>query len=111
MSDRFVRQIDPPPKDEVVTPKRMSDYAGTANIILVGDPGAGKSHLFDELATAAKTSLQRARAFLNTPPGTEGASLFIDALDERRAGRTDQATIDLIIQKLFAVKAARVRLA
>jgi tRNA U34 5-carboxymethylaminomethyl modifying GTPase MnmE/TrmE len=52
MSDRLVRQIDPRPNDEVVTPKRMSDYAVTANIVLVGDPGAGKSHLFNELAQA-----------------------------------------------------------
>ncbi len=111
MSDRFVRQIDPRPTDEVVKPKRMSDYVGTVNIVLVGDPGAGKSHLFDELAQAAKTTVQSARAFLNTPPRPAGATLFIDALDERRAGRTDQATIDLIVQKLFTVNAARVRLA
>jgi hypothetical protein len=111
MSDRFVRQIDPRPKDEVVTPKRMSEYAETANIVLVGDPGAGKSHLFDELSQAARTTVQSARAFLNTPPGSVGATLFIDALDERRAGRTDQATIDLIVQKLFTVTAKRVRLA
>jgi GTPase SAR1 family protein len=111
MSDRFVRQIDPRPNDEVVTPKRMSDYSGTANIVLVGDPGAGKSHLFNELAQAAKTNVQSARAFLNAPPGPAGATLFIDALDERRAGRSDQAVIDLIVQKLFTVNAARVRLA
>jgi hypothetical protein len=111
MSDRFVRQIDPLPKDEVVTPKRMSEYGETANIVLVGDPGAGKSHLFEELAQAAKTIVQSARAFLNTPPGSAGATLFIDALDERRAGRSDQATIDLIVQKLFTVNAKRVRLA
>ena len=111
MSDRFVRQIDPRLKDEVVTPKRMSDYTGTANIVLVGDPGAGKSHLFDELAKAAKTSVQSARAFLNTPPGLASGTLFIDALDERRAGRSDQATIDLIVQKLFTANASRVRLA
>jgi hypothetical protein len=111
MSDRFVRQIDPRPKDEVVTPKRMSDYTETANIVLVGDPGAGKSHLFDELAQVARTSVQSARAFLNTPPGGAGSTLFIDALDERRAGRSDQATIDLIVQKLFTVNASRVRLA
>lgn len=111
MSDRFVRQIDPRPNDEVVTPKRMSDYADTPNIVLVGDPGAGKSYLFDELAQAAKTKVQSARAFLNTPPGPAGAMLFIDELDERRAGRSDQATIDFIVQKLFTVNAARVRLA
>jgi hypothetical protein len=111
MSDRFVRQIDPLPKEEVVTPKRVSEYAETANIVLVGDPGAGKSHLFDELAQAAKTTAQSARDFLNTPPGPAGATLFIDALDERRAGRSDQATIDLIVQKLFTIDAKRVRLA
>ena len=111
MSDRFIRQIDPWPNDEVVTPKRISDYAGTANIVLLGDPGAGKSHLFDELAQAAKTSVLSARAFLNTPSGPAGATLFIDGMDERRAGRGDQATIDLIVQKLFTVNAARVRLA
>jgi len=111
MSDRFVRQIDPRPNDEVVTPKRISDYASTANIILVGDPGAGKSHLFEELAQAAKTNVQSARTFLNMPSGAAGATLFIDALDERRAGRSDQAVIDLIVQKLFSVNAARVRLA
>jgi hypothetical protein len=59
----------------------------------------------------AKTNVQSARAFLNTPPGAAGAVLFIDALDERRAGRSDQATIDLIVQKLFVVNAARVHLA
>jgi predicted ATPase len=51
----------------------MSDYAGTANIVLVGDPGAGKSHLFDELAQAAETTVQNARAFLNTQSGPAGA--------------------------------------
>jgi hypothetical protein len=110
MSDRFVRQIDPRPKNEAVAPKRISDYAGTANIVLVGDPGAGKSHLFEELAQAAKTTVLSARAFLNTPRPT-GEILFIDALDERRAGRTDQATIDLIVQKLFTMNAKHVRLA
>src|SRR5258708_22077575 len=111
MSDRFIRQIDPWPNDEVVTPKRISDYAGTANIVLLGDPGAGKSHLFDELAQAAKTSVLSARAFRNDQSGPAGARLFIDGMDERRAGRGDKATIDLIVQQLFTVNAARVRLA
>jgi len=87
------------------------DYAGTANVVLLGDPGAGKSHLFEEVAQAVKTNVLSARAFLNMPPGPAGAVLFIDGLDERRAGRSDQATIDLIVQKLFTVNAARVRLA
>ena len=59
----------------------MSEYGETSNIVLVGDPGAGKSHLFEELAQAAKTIVRSARAFLNMPPGSTGATLFIDALD------------------------------
>jgi hypothetical protein len=97
--------------DEVVTPRRMSFYAGTPNIVLVGDPGAGKSHLFEELAQTEKVAVQSARSFLNTPPAATDATLFIDALDERRAGRSDQATIDLIVQKLFLTNAKRVRVA
>lgn len=111
MSDRLVRQIDPRPNDEIVAAKRMSDYDRAPNIILIGDPGAGKSHLFDELALAAKTTVQRARAFLNTPTEFMGTTLFIDALDERRAGRTDQDTVDLIVKKLFEIRPERVRLA
>src|SRR4051794_20254665 len=111
MSDRFVRQLDPPPKDGGITPKRMSEYLVIPNIVLVGDPGAGKSHLFRELAQHASTSVLSARAFLNSPPGMSGGTVFIDALDERRAGRNDQTTIDLIVQKLFEAKAKHVRLA
>ncbi len=105
MSDRFVCQIDPRPKAEVVTPKRISDYAGTANVVLLGDPGAGKSHLFEELAQAVMTNVLSARAFLNMPPGPAGAVLFIDGLDERRAGRSDQATIDLIVLRACGLRA------
>src|SRR4051794_14515369 len=111
MSDRLVRQIDPRPSDEVVVSKRMSEYAGTANIVVVGDPGAGKSHLFGELAATERTSVLSARSFLNSPLGPPGATLFIDALDEKRAGRSDQTTIDQIVQRLFAARATRVRLA
>lgn len=36
---------------------------------------------------------------------------FIDALDEKRSGRSDQVTIDLLVQKLFRDKPQAVRLA
>ena len=111
MFDRYVRQIDPHPNDENPTRKRITDFEASPNIVLVGDPGAGKSYVFDALAKASNSKLQSARDFLNTPAVPTQKTLFIDALDEKRAGRSDQATIDQIVQKLFLVNAPRVRLA
>jgi predicted NACHT family NTPase len=43
-------------------------------------------------------------------PMFTGETLFIDALDEKRAGRRDQDTVDAMLEKLFAVRAAKVRI-
>jgi len=51
------------------------------------------------------------REFLNNPTIAAGTTLFIDALDEKRAGRGDQQTIDLVVQKLFQLTPPKVRIA
>jgi predicted NACHT family NTPase len=111
MIDRNVRQISPCPKggkEQHALP--FSTFAETANIVLLGDPGAGKSHLFRESAAAYGGRYVTARAFLNIPTFPPDAVLFIDGLDERRAGRGDRGTVDTIVQKLFAAAPARVRI-
>jgi predicted NACHT family NTPase len=110
---RTVRKIsisaDPP---EDASPRPFSVFAHHANIVLLGDPGAGKTHLFQEAAAATEEALFiKARAFLNTPAERLlGQSLFIDGLDERRAGRGDQNTVDALVGKLFEVNPPKVRL-
>jgi hypothetical protein len=47
---------------------------------------------------------------LNVPHFNPDSKLFIDALDERRAGRGDQDTIDQMVRKLFAAIPAKVRI-
>ncbi|SEM83956.1 hypothetical protein [Bradyrhizobium sp. OK095] len=111
MSDRFVRQIDPIPNESEPKGRLFSEFESFPNIVLVGDPGSGKSHLFEQSALTAGTKLYSTRTFLNTPSFDPGAILFIDALDERRAGRNDSATIDLIVQKLIAARPRKIRLA
>jgi len=111
MTDRNVRQISPSPKDgaeQHALP--FSTFARHANIVLLGDPGAGKSHLFRESAVASGGRYLTARAFLNIPAFPPHAVLFIDALDEQRAGRGDRGTADTIVQKLFAAAPAKVRI-
>ncbi len=51
------------------------------------------------------------RHFLITPTSTADEIIFIDALDEKRAGRRDRDTVDALVQKLFDSKPKKVRLA
>jgi energy-coupling factor transporter ATP-binding protein EcfA2 len=111
MSDRLVRQVVPAPADGNEAAKRFSEYIDTPNIVLIGDPGSGKSHLFEEFAGLAQATVQSTRVFLNSTTSSRSMTLFIDALDEKRAGRSDSATIDLVAQKLSQVTPSRVRIA
>jgi len=110
MTDRNVLQISPLTEGVEPHPRPFSAFADQTNIVLLGNPGAGKSHLFREAAVAQGGQFLTARAFLNIPTFAPDAVLFIDGLDERRAGRGDQGTIDAIVQKLFAVAPAKTRI-
>jgi predicted NACHT family NTPase len=109
--DRSVRQISPPPSDAAVEQARpFSSYGDHANLVLLGDPGAGKSHTFEQVATASHSRLVTVRSFLVTPAVQSDETLFIDGLDERRAGRSDRDTVDELVEKLFTVAPKRVRI-
>lgn len=88
MTDRKVRQISPAVEEQ--EPQPFSIFADRPNLVLLGDPGAGKTHLFRETALAAGGRLLSARTFLNIPSLPANAVLFIDGLDEQRAGRGDR---------------------
>ena len=50
MTDRLVRQQTPSLEGDD-RPKYFSTYKETRNIVLLGDPGAGKTHLFDHFSS------------------------------------------------------------
>jgi hypothetical protein len=109
---RSVRQINiPVDRREEAQPRPFWDFSGIPNIILLGDPGAGKTHLFREAATAEQARFITARAFLTTPAGMlRGQTLFIDGLDEKRGGRGDRDTVDALVVRLFEVAPTKVRI-
>ncbi|MBB5045486.1 putative NACHT family NTPase [Rhodopseudomonas rhenobacensis] len=109
---RIVRQTNAAPgKEEEAKPRTFSDFAGEPNLVLLGDPGSGKTHLFKEAAATEGARFLKARAFLNMPAhALAGQALFIDGLDEKRGGRSDQGIIDALVSKLWDVKPARVRI-
>jgi predicted NACHT family NTPase len=109
---RIVRQLNAAPgKAENAKPRHFSDFAGAPNLVLLGDPGSGKTHLFRETAAAEGARFLKTRDFLNMPAHMlMGQALFIDGLDENRGGRSDRGVIDALVSKLWDVKPAKVRI-
>lgn len=73
----------------------LSAYRSTAALVLLGDPGAGKSTEFDQQSSlpGAGALMVSARDFITLDPDSHpdwrDKILFIDGLDEMRAGRQD----------------------
>lgn len=84
----------------------LTDFRSARAYVLLGDPGAGKSTAFEAEADSDPDSvLVTARRFIaSTPerhPEWMAGTLFIDGLDEVRAGRPDaRRPLDEILQRL-----------
>lgn len=109
---RSVRQLNlKPDQPQAATARPFEDFTESTNLVLLGDPGAGKTHLFRQAALHEGGRFIKARAFLSVPADhLRGQALFIDGLDEKRAGRADRDTIDALVEKLFAVSPTKVRI-
>jgi hypothetical protein len=84
--DRRVQILDGPAD---ATETTVSALRGRPFLVLLGEPGIGKTTVLEQEAAAAGTALVKVRDLINEtvvpPPGT----LFLDALDEYRVGATD----------------------
>jgi hypothetical protein len=108
--DRIVRDRTPNRRTEDVRLRYFSEFTARPNIVLLGDPGAGKSHLFETFAKAEDGRVVTVRAFLEAPVFAKGEAVFIDGLDEKRAGRGDRDTVGALVGKLFDAAPTKVRL-
>ena len=105
--------IEPPQRDS----RPLADFRECDAYVLLGDPGAGKTTAFEdevEALGAGAGHLVSARDFLGiddpaaVPPGQ---TLFIDGLDEVRAGQRDaRSPLDRIRRRLGSLGRPRFRL-
>ena len=105
------------PQHEESQSRPLKEFRGAPVYVLVGDPGAGKTTAFqDECAALGDQAfLVTARDFLTFDPQHHpewrGKTLFIDGLDEIRAGASDVRTpFHEIRRKLDALGKPRFRL-
>jgi hypothetical protein len=76
-------------------------------VILLGDPGMGKTTFFKEAANANYTTV---RNFLIDPHATVGEALFLDALDEYRTIASGQDASAEVAKALCSLKKPKIRL-
>ena len=79
-----------------------TDYANAAAYVLIAEPGAGKTTAFETEAAKQGAVCVTVRNFLRLDkPEWRDATLFLDGLDESRAGPGDRRTpLDGIVKKL-----------
>ena len=93
----------------------LADYRDTSAYVLLGDPGSGKTTSFqaerDVLGEDARFVTARDFLTLEPSPEWQGRTLFIDGLDEVRAGGGDARTpLDALRGRLDALGRPRFRL-
>lgn len=108
--DRQVKQIEPRLEGGEEAP--FSAFRQVKNIVVLGDPGAGKSELFRSQALATGGAFFTVRELLNTPIGDVPSDqvLWVDALDETQGGRGGRSPVDELTRKLAEISPCGMRL-
>lgn len=99
--ERTVEIVEDDPRLERRT-LRLRDLPDDVCVLVLGDPGSGKTTCMAEAASVFGGSFVPVRQFLTRPAGwvTPGTPLFLDALDEALAGGPSNPA-DAVARKLY----------
>ena len=90
----------------------FADILEISNIVLLGEPGAGKTYLFTNANQHENGNYIPARSFIVNADESSYANkpVYIDALDEKRSRSEDPDSIGEIIKRIREIKPSKVRL-
>lgn len=92
--DRFVRVLQP--AKELGRRYKLSDLASIPRVVILGEPGIGKSTILEREAALEGASVVTVRQLLNANALPETGTLFIDALDQARTRDSVNEKIDAL---------------
>lgn len=104
--DRRVRLLDGRRTDHA-TEMRVSDLRAYPFVVLLGEPGSGKSSVLELEAERAGTSAMTVRTLINEEHYPDAETLFVDALDEYRIDGQDADKVQRLSRAILSVKASR----
>jgi hypothetical protein len=99
---RQFSQIYPIPDNDALAPKPLSAFFHLPALVILGDPGMGKTEAF-KLAEKEEDNAKfiTVRDFLVPLIECTGKTLYLDAMDEMRAGSSDgRTTLDAIRNRI-----------
>lgn len=111
--DRKFLQQSPNPPDDVLHPKPFCNFFNCDALVMLGDPGAGKSTSFEHAASQEPDAVYvKIRDFLSLKTKRyQGKTLYLDSLDEQRSKTKDgTAILDELRQRLDELDSPRFRL-
>ena len=90
---------------------KFKDFLSLQNIVLLGDPGAGKTHTFKEAAKHESAKFLPVRVFLATKgKDCKNKVIYLDGLDEFRSRMDDKNVIFEVTQLLSDIGCRGLRL-
>lgn len=110
MPKRLVKKISPINENQQNTIVPFSELLTERNIILLGEAGAGKSHLFKLANDYENGRYFKAYSFSSFRGKCNHSVIYIDGLDEKRSRSDDFDSIDNIIEKIWTIKPEKLRL-